>query len=44
MDERSLLTSSRETGASEEKVTPLKIGFYEGRRVIDVSLAEIDFL
>ena len=43
VDERSLLTSSGETGASKKKVTPLKKGFYEGRRIIDVSLAEIDF-
>ena len=43
MDERNLLTSSGETGGSEERVTPLKIGFDRGGgRVIDVSLAEID--
>ena len=43
VDERSLLTSSGETRGSEERVTPLKIGFDRGRgRVIDVSLAEID--
>ena len=41
-DGRSLLTSSGETGGSEESVTPLKIGFDRGGgRVIDVSLAEI---
>ena len=41
--ERSLLTSSDETGGSEETVTPLKIGFKRGGgRVIDVSLPEID--
>ena len=44
VDERSLLTSSGETRASEETVTPLKIGFYGGRRIIDVSLAYIYFL
>ena len=38
VDERSLLTSS----GSEERVTPLKIGFDRERRVSDVSLAEID--
>ena len=43
VDDRSLLTSSGETGGSEEKVTSLKIGFDRGdRRVIDVSLVEID--
>ena len=45
VDERSLLTSSDETGGSEERerVTQLKIGFDSGEgRVIDVSLAEID--
>ena len=41
VDERSLLTLSGETRGSEERVTPLKIGFDRGR-VIDVSLAEID--
>ena len=43
VDERSLLTSSGQTGGSDEIVMPLKIGFdREGGRVIDVSLAEID--
>ena len=42
VDERSLLTSSGETGGSVERVTPLKIGFdREGERNIDVSRAEI---
>ena len=45
VDERSLLTSSGETGRSEERVTPLKIGFDTGGgRVIDVSLAELDII
>ena len=39
----SLLTSSGETGGSEERVTPFKIGIDRGGgRVIDMSLAEID--
>ena len=43
VDERSLLTSSGETGGSEKRVIPLKIEFDRGGgRVIDVSLAEID--
>ena len=44
VDEKNLLTTSSETGESEERMTPLKIGFDRGRRgrVIDVSLAEID--
>ena len=43
VDDRSLRTSSVETGGNEDKVTPLKIGFDRGGgRVIDVSPAEID--
>ena len=43
LDERSLLTSSGETGGSEEGVTPFKIGFDRGGggEVTDVKLAEI---
>ena len=43
VNERSLLTSSGETGGSEERVMRLKMGFDRGgRRVIDVSLVDID--
>ena len=44
VDERNLHTPSSETGGSEERMKPLKIGFDRGRggRFIDVSLAEID--
>ena len=38
MDDKSLLTSSGETGGSEERMTPLKIEFdREGGRVCDVA-------
>ena len=32
VDERNLLTPSSETGESEGRMTPLKIGFDRGRR------------
>ena len=43
VDEKSLVTSSGLTGGSEERVTSLKIGLDRGGRVIEVSLAEIDY-